>query len=69
VAHSPNHLHYKGTGYLLEPVETRQREGQAGREWDGSHHGWRIAVGRQLAIYEELVKDLHGRAVIGSPSG
>jgi glycosyltransferase involved in cell wall biosynthesis len=56
-------------GRLAADDEARGAIGQAAREWVENHHGWRIAVDRQLAIYEELVKDVHGQAVIGSPSG
>lgn len=54
---------------LAADDEARRALGEAGREWVEHHHGWRIAVNRQIGIYEELVKDLRGRAVIGALSG
>ena len=39
---------------LAEDGQERVRLGQAGRRWIERHHGWRLVVGRQLAIYDEI---------------
>ena len=40
---------------LAQDDAERKRLGQAGREWVERHHGWRLVVDRQLALYEELM--------------
>ena len=54
---------------LAGDEEARLALGKAGRAWVEEHHGWRLAVDRQLAIYEELVKVGAPGAVITARSG
>lgn len=49
--------------------EARAALGAAGRSWVERHHGWRVAVERQLAIYEEVVKDRSPEAVLAASGG
>jgi glycosyltransferase involved in cell wall biosynthesis len=60
---------YAELSRLAGDEQARIALGQAGREWVERHHGWRVAVDRQIAIYEELVKVQRGQAVVGALSG
>jgi glycosyltransferase involved in cell wall biosynthesis len=62
-ARTPEQI-YAELNRLAADDDARLALGQAGREWVERHHGWRVAVDRQLAIYEELVKVRRGRAVV-----
>jgi glycosyltransferase involved in cell wall biosynthesis len=46
---------------LARRPEDRERMGAAGRRWVERHHGWRLVVERQRAIYEEVVARAEGR--------
>jgi glycosyltransferase involved in cell wall biosynthesis len=67
-ARTPEQI-YAELSRLAADEEARQALGQAGREWVERHHGWRVVVDRQLAIYEELVKVHGARAVVSASSG
>jgi glycosyltransferase involved in cell wall biosynthesis len=67
-ARTPEQI-YAELSRLAGDEHARLALGQAGREWVERHHGWRVAVDRQLAIYEELVKVHGARAVVGVSSG
>ena len=51
---------YKALRRLAEDAEERERLGRVGREWVQRHHGWRIVVDRQVAIYEEILERANG---------
>jgi glycosyltransferase involved in cell wall biosynthesis len=66
-ARTPEQI-YAELSRLAGDAEARTALGRAGREWVESHHGWRVAVNRQIAIYEELVKTESGRSESGLSS-
>jgi hypothetical protein len=67
-ARTPEQI-YAELSRLAGDEQARIALGQAGREWVERHHGWRVAVDRQIAIYEELVKVQRGQALAGALSG
>ena len=66
-ARTAEQIHAELSRLAADP-EARSELGRAGREWVEQHHGWRLAVDRQIAIYEELVKTEGGRRESGLSS-
>ena len=46
---------YRQLARLVNDAEERARIGRSGREWVERHHGWRLVVDRELAVYEEVL--------------
>jgi glycosyltransferase involved in cell wall biosynthesis len=67
-ARTPEQI-YRELTRLAGDEQRRLALGKAGREWVERHYGWRVAVDRQLAIYEELVKVHRAQAIAGALSG
>jgi glycosyltransferase involved in cell wall biosynthesis len=67
-ARTPEQI-YDVLSRLAASEDDRVALGRAGRDWVERHHGWRVAVDRQIAIYEELVKVRRSRSVVGASSG
>jgi glycosyltransferase involved in cell wall biosynthesis len=67
-ARTPEQI-YVELSRLAANEDERLALGQAGRDWVEGHHGWRVAVERQIAIYEELVKVRRSRSVVGASTG
>jgi len=67
-ARTPEQI-YAELSRLAGDEQARLALGRAGREWVERHHGWRVAVDRQIAIYEEVVKVQGPPGVVGMSSG
>jgi glycosyltransferase involved in cell wall biosynthesis len=66
-ARTPKQI-YAELSRLAGDADARLALGRAGREWVERHHGWRLAVDRQIAIYEELVKSDRAQSASGLSS-